>query len=460
MVQVIALTGCFACIAALFWGSRNGRGGVSAFLLVPWIWMLILGSRAPSLWFGTSETSTVAARYTEGNAAESMIYGALILTALLVLNFRARKIQNILFANRFLLLFCIYCLVSLLWSDFPFITLKRWIKGMGTLIMVLVLLTEENPQEAIRRFLTWSAYVLLPLSALFIVFFPHLGVWRDTSTHVTYYIGVTTQKNELGQTCLCCGVGSLWSCFCAFRDRGGIHRIRRMIVDGLMVLLAYALIITCDSMTSFSCLIAASIVMVLLRRTYRLRAIHWMVGGVISLAAFASLLDSSGLLLRMLGRDATLTGRTDIWKAVLQQQTNPLFGSGFESFWLGDRIERVWQIIGYKGIAETHNGYLEIYINLGWIGIALLVLLIFSGYSNALRCFGSNPDMGRLQIALFIASLIFNLSESGFRMITSCWMIFLLATIACIPSGSGLHWSSSNGESFSESEQHEVKILY
>ena len=74
-----------------------------------------------------------------------------------------------------------------------------------------------------------------------------------------------------------------------------------------------------------------------------------------------------------MGRDSTLTGRTEIWTHVLWVAGNPLLGTGFESFWLGDRLANVWSIM--PGIQEAHNGYLEVYLNLGWIGVTLLAVI-------------------------------------------------------------------------------------
>jgi len=75
-------------------------------------------------------------------------------------------------------------------------------------------------------------------------------------------------------------------------------------------------------------------------------------------------------LLQTMGRNPTLTGRTEVWKAILPFAQNPIFGSGYESFWLGDRLVTIGQMINSPGIQEAHNGYLEIYLNLGWIGLA------------------------------------------------------------------------------------------
>ena len=56
----------------------------------------------------------------------------------------------------------------------------------------------------------------------------------------------------------------------------------------------------------------------------------------------------------------TLTGRTAIWDSVLQKVSNPLFGAGFESFWLGDRLKSMWAEFYFKP-NQAHNGYIEVY---------------------------------------------------------------------------------------------------
>jgi exopolysaccharide production protein ExoQ len=116
---------------------------------------------------------------------------------------------------------------------------------------------------------------------------------------------------------------------------------------------------------------------------------------------------------------------------VLSQHTNPLIGTGFESFWMGARLERIWQMTE-KGIQEAHNGYLEIYLNLGWIGVGLLANAIIFGYRNALAIFRRNPHAGRIRLAFFTAGIIYSLTEAGFRMMSPIWITFILA-ITCDP---------------------------
>jgi O-antigen ligase len=87
-----------------------------------------------------------------------------------------------------------------------------------------------------------------------------------------------------------------------------------------------------------------------------------------------------------------------------------------------------------QGIEEAHNGYLEIYLNLGWIGVCLLIWLIASGYRRAMRSYQIDPSTGRLCLAYLVAAMIYNLTEAGFRMLTPIWFAFLLA-VTVVPAG-------------------------
>jgi O-antigen ligase len=430
MIAAIATIVIVILIAGLFYMGRDEDARTSKALWIPVIWMLIVGSRAVSEWWTQDTVNGMTDRYTEGSPVDAAIYAALILAGILVLNLRSRKVANTLRANGPLLLFFCYCGLSILWSDDPFVAAKRLIKGIGDVVMVLVILTDSDPVAAVKRFFSRVSFLLSPLSVLMIVGFPQYGTLYNKSAGAVFYNGVTTQKNELGLICLICGLGSLWSWLAAYEDHAHRYRKRQLIAQSISLLLALGLIKVCDSMTSFSCFAISATVMVLSGQSWvvrQTRNVHLLVGGALALSVFAAFVDSSGVLLRMLGRNPTLTGRTDIWKAVLSFHTNPIIGTGYDSFWLGGRIEKVWQIIGYKGISQAHNGYLQVYLELGMIGVALWAWLAVYGYRNAVTSLRVNPLMGRFRLAFITAGLIYSLAEAGFRAMMPIWVVFLLA---------------------------------
>jgi O-antigen ligase len=436
MTQLIGTFVCIACIGWLFYLARDVEAQPSWALWIPTAWMLINGSRAVSTWLHPGQVISLAQRFTEASPLDATVYAGLTVAGVLVLNGRSSRVKEFVRENVPLLVFFAYCALSITWSDASFIALKRWIKSLGDLVMIMVVLTDPFPLVAVKRVLTRAAFLILPVSVLFILCFPGLGSAFRPEDGTIMYFGVTTFKNELGAVCMVLGLSALWAFLNAYLDRTAPHRAGRLSAYGSMIATAVWLIVRADSMTSLSCFGLAGALMVAVSQSWATRwrkSAHIIFWSAFAVPLFALFLDTVGTLVHTLGRNGTLTGRTDIWKAVLAMHTNPLLGTGFESFWLGGRLERVWNM-SVQGIEEAHNGYLEIYLNLGWIGVCLLIWLIVSSYRRAMRTYQTDPSTGRLCLAYLVAAMIYNLTEAGFRMLTPIWFAFLLA-VTVVPAG-------------------------
>ena len=90
-------------------------------------------------------------------------------------------------------------------------------------------------------------------------------------------------------------------------------------------------------------------------------------------------------IVEMSGRDATLTGRTGLWETLLREPIDPVVGVGYASFWLGERLTRFWAMYPTSPPIEAHNGYLEVYINLGLIGVCLIAGVLWGGLRRIAR---------------------------------------------------------------------------
>jgi exopolysaccharide production protein ExoQ len=433
----IATAAYLILIAGLFWLDRGRKIETSRALWIPTVWLLIIASRPVSLWLEPARQVTqVTGESLEGSPVDATVFGILLLAALAVLAARRRRTVSFLRANTPVLLFFVYCGISVFWSDYSFIAFKRWIKAIGDLAMVLLIVTDLNPTAALRRVLSRMAFVLLPLSVLLIKYYPEFGRTYNPWTWSPQYGGVTMFKNLLGETCLVAGLGSVWSLTVVLRNRKELHRLRRLGCHAIVIAMALYLCLTADSMTSFSCLMFGGILIVLtsigqIRR--RPAAVHLLVTFLIVIALCAVFLPAANLV-QSLGRDSTLTGRTAIWAAAISVASSPVGGAGFESFWTGDRVRKIWALINEPGIQEAHNGYLEVYLNLGWIGVILLGVLIVSGYRNVMRLFRRDREAGMIRLAYFVVALVFSFTEAGFRMMSVAWMAFLIATLAFPPS--------------------------
>jgi exopolysaccharide production protein ExoQ len=157
--------------------------------------------------------------------------------------------------------------------------------------------------------------------------------------------------------------------------------------------------------------------------------VHSAVAGLLSFAFAVLFLNVASILIESMGRDPTITGRTALWQELIGMNPNLLFGAGFESFWLGPRIERLWQIFAWEP-NESHNGYLEIFLNLGLVGVTLLVIIIAAGYRNAIGLLRRDSHEGSLRLAYFVVGLTYSFTEAGFRIMNPVWIMFVLGATA------------------------------
>lgn len=428
------LIGAFVYLSGmclLFYLQRDSRNKVSRVLWIPFITVLVSVSRPITFWLGMQTGSTPDAQM-EGNPIDAAFALGLILVGIFALSLRGGAVTRLLKSNSFAIAYLSYCALSVTWSDYPMVAFKRWIRLLGTFIIVLLILTDADPGRAMRWVLTRAGFFLVPLSVMLIKYFPNLSRYYDPWTGVQYVSGVATDKNMLGMICLVTGLAVLAQFLTIWKDRKRRERTRQLVAYGVLLAATLWLFSSANSMTSLSCFCMGSFVLVALtfvKATRRTVAVHVLVAGVVG-AAFSVLFLHFGesAALGQLGRDTTLSGRTEIWAGLLAFAGNPLVGTGFDSFWVGDRLLRIWAAGGLlKGINEAHNGYLETYLNLGWIGVALLAGLIVTGYQHIIRALRTDPEQGKLRLALFVVAIVYDFTEAGFRTGTAIWLTFLYA---------------------------------
>jgi hypothetical protein len=396
------------------------------------VWLFFCSSRSLGQWLGIAAMADRADGYLEGSPVDRNFLMVLEVIALIVVIKRGRRVGRILRRNWVIGLFFSYAALSMAWSDFPFVTLKHWIKGIGDVMMVLIVLTEPSVTGAVERLVTRLGFVLIPLSLLLIWYYPSLGR-APTMDWTPEAVGVCTQKNGLGELCDFFGLALVWRFRSAYNDRKDPNRSRRLLALGAVLAIAVWLLKLSHSMTSICVLSMASGVMLLSTQPVFRRKptfVHLLTVGVIVCTLYALFFQSSGVLIQGLGRDPTLSGRTSAWPQLVRLVNNQMVGVGYESFWLGQRLQKVVEITQGLEINEAHSGYVEVFLTLGWIGELLLAVLFATGYRNLIRAYSHDPDVGSLRIALFLAPVITGLTEAAFRFMGLPWIVFLLATAA------------------------------
>jgi exopolysaccharide production protein ExoQ len=429
-------------LVLLFYFDPAREGKQSPALWVPLLWIFMAGSRLPSQWM-TGQVGMTATSLQEGSPLDRIAYMLLLALALVVLTSRSFKWGRFIIDNPALSAFIFFALISTFWSDFPLVSFKRWFRDLGDYLVLLVVLTEPHPLEAVRTVLRRTGYLLLPLSILLIKYYPEIGKQYEFWSGQEHFVGVATSKNMLGVACLVCGLFFFWDTVLRWSERRQRRTKKVLAVNVAFFVMSLWLLYLSSSATSTVCLLLGCLVILTAQtgpaqRNPRVLQVLIPSGIVTYLVlSYGFGVDINQLVTSAVGRDATFTGRTNIWHAVLSTHTNPLLGCGYDSFWLGWRLKEVWRLAGHYN--EAHDGYLEIYLDLGYVGLAILGWLLISSYVVICKRMNTiSVRYGSFALAMWTLLLFYNVTEAAFKG-QLIWIIFLLIVIVVpLPKARGM----------------------
>jgi exopolysaccharide production protein ExoQ len=128
----------------------------------------------------------------------------------------------------------------------------------------------------------------------------------------------------------------------------------------------------------------------------------------LGLAAVIVFCDFDGLM-ALLGKDATLTGRVPLWGVVLDAAANrPVLGYGYGAFWLdwNTQVNAILKAVNWH-LGGSHNGYLDMVLELGVVGLivscGLLLSVLRQSLPGVLR---GNPAWASFSAMLTITLVI------------------------------------------------------
>jgi exopolysaccharide production protein ExoQ len=444
MIFWLAFLICSAGIAGLFFLDRDKSVRNSKALWLPVIWLWLIGSRPVSVWLGTGNSSVGALASTlDGNPMDAAIYATLLGIGVVVLLRRKKRTNAFLAANGPIIVYFLYCLISVVWSPFPGPACKRWIKALGDLVMVLILLTDGQPVAALRRVYSRVGFILLPFSVV-LIRYSDLGRGYDIDGN-PMITGVTTNKNSLGLIVYLISLGALWSVRALLKDKKAPNRTRRLVAQGTLLIFGIELLQMAHSATSIACFILGGGLMLATGlRAIRKRParVHALCLGIALVGGLAMLFGGGSALSSALGRGSGLSGRTDIWKCSIAAADSPVLGTGFESFWNANahKVAQCLTRLGFldmSNLVSAHNGYLEVYLDIGLVGLCLMALILISGYRHAGEAFRRDSELGGLILAYLVTGVFYSVTEAGFRLMSPSWIFLLLALVSanCVASG-------------------------
>ena len=190
------------------------------------------------------------------------IFSLLILLSIVILVLRGFNWGAFFSRNITLIVLLLFALVSVVWSDFPFVAFKRWFRDLGNYLVILVVLSDPLPLEAANTVLRRISYLLIPLSILLVKYFPAIGMQYSFWTGAAMYVGPTTGKNMLGVLCLISGIYFFWDTLTRWPDRKNRKTRKILLVDVAFIAMTLWLLNLASSATSTVCLIMGCLVIV------------------------------------------------------------------------------------------------------------------------------------------------------------------------------------------------------
>lgn len=293
---------------------------------------------------------------------------------------------------------------STLWSIAPDITTRRAFAVLMTTLLGLWLAVRFD-WLSLLRLLAGVWLVLLAASLVSGVVAPSFAVMDEV--HPGAWSGGWWEKNQLGGHA---SRASFLFAFLAWRDT------ERRRLWAISFALAVLLVILSRSATSLAgVLLGAGVLasaawMVGGRR--RSVLLLWSMGASCIVAALAVVLAPSAVT-ALVGRDVTLTGRTDIWAALMDAiAERPWLGHGYQAFWAAGSEPRYWmqKVVEWK-VPTGHNGWLDLAAALGWTGVALLALDFLLTGARAARLALTSPA-GVFCLGALAQLGLFSISES------------------------------------------------
>lgn len=381
---------------------------------------LLIATGALSLW----RTKTLGMASPTDPLLQAIWFGIYAMSLLLLFAQPLKRVVGVVARDKLLLVLVGITLLSTLWSTAPEETLRRSVALVGTTLFGVYLAVRYSLNDQLRL-LAWALGIGTLLSLVVGLALPSYGVG---STGM--WQGIYPQKNVLARIMVLAGMVFLLLALSS-------NRHRWLAWAGLG--LSTSLLLLSTSKTS----LVNFLVLLILFNIYRIWHLHYTLAvplsifGILAFAVTANLfLSNLDNVLVSLGRDATLTGRTDIWAAVLEMiWQRPLLGYGYGGFW-GDWDSPgayVWQATYWQPV-HAHNGLLELWVNLGLLGVSVFV---FGFLINLIRAFNwiqlTKTAEGLWPLVYMTFMFLYNLTENTLLVRNNIFWILYVAVLLSRP---------------------------
>ena len=374
-----------------------------------------------SLFVGGANRISVEAGDSQLLALQLVFYGV----ALCFIAIRWRTMVRSAWNVRWIIAYVLVAMASSAWSVYPSFTLRRAIALAATTAFGIYFGTRYSVREQLE-ILAWTCFAIAVVSLFFVFVFPGYGI--DHIEHVGDWKGVFDQKNVLARMMI---LGTL--VFVALPGRGS--RIQTVKAAGISVCLL--LVFMSGSRTALLVgliLFAAMLPFRALRLPFTASIPILLTITGIGIVLVVSVLGNSSALLDLMGRSSNLTGRTELWTAVwAAARTHPWLGFGYSAFWTGLTGPSRSVLAQVQWVTpHSHNGLLDVCLDLGAVGVLLLGASYFTGMLNATRAYLKHTSFGCTWPLMFLVFLfLYNFTESAIPRANSIlWILYVACVVA------------------------------
>jgi exopolysaccharide production protein ExoQ len=358
---------------------------------------------------------------TVGGIVTQAVANALILV--LVLR-RPRLVLRHVAAIPWAGLLAILAVTSTAWSLDPLLTLRRSIPfALAAIFGLWFAVRFPAPRQ--MAILRLTVVVLAVATIAIVALAPSIGL-DHTPGHAADWQGVFTQKNACGRMMV------LASAVVLFGPRVTASRIASLFLFVFVLIMSGSR----GAWMIEGAVFALWLAMLVARRSgTRLRLVFAVAAPIVAATLAAATAVLLPRILLFLGRDATLSGRTAIWTQVAHFiRQRPLFGHGYDAFWRGMtgpsfQIDAAVHFI----VEHAHNGFLEIGLELGLVGLALFLISWLLAWSRLLP-FWLDGDIAPIAfpLAMLVLIVLYDLDENTLLIYNGLFWPLYVATLASL----------------------------
>ncbi|MBI3515432.1 MAG: O-antigen ligase family protein, partial [Proteobacteria bacterium] len=320
----------------------------------------------------------------------------------------------------------VLALASVLWSFDPALSLRR--AGTYSLGVLLALyLVQRLSFEAIVRLVALSITLPAVGSLIYAVLVPDLAYMQSPGLAGSLR-GVYSHKNQLANVM---ALGVMLQLYLALTTG---HRLRHLALaafQAFLVLQAHSASFT----VSLGLFVGVLALYRFGRFSHQLAMLAILAGTTFVIALGIAAIQSPDEIFGLLGRDATLTGRTVLWPtlpAVIAE--HPVLGWGYAAFWQSsnEAMLRIWAQVGWQP-PHAHNGLLEVAIDFGLVGVVLAVAIMVRFAIDAVRATRLDAGYKGWVYWSIIAYTVFNntVEITLLRTQEFAWFTFLVLFMTC-----------------------------